>query len=366
MGTDRLRVLGLALGSLALMVAAGWILDWFTLDIQAGGLPGLAGATDIGFDLRSVHATTADGSYGSAPLTSGAFGFYATISQATLWASVVLSVLIAVQCGSRLIAGQANASMTKVGYALGLGVLLAAIATAYMFGPNVGSYDVGSRQLTLAFSIERTWAPLAMLAGVALGIFALYSAQQDPTLAGVPPARALPVVTTTDKTPKAAAFTSMPIPRARMDSEPAIAVPRTSTQIPHPLRGKLRFAAVTAEVTRGGIDARRDDGSMVLVVWRDVVGVVVRRMPACYDGATFVDVVSTAGSTLRLLPWTRVTGDVVEPDPELRARAFAELVVKYCPDCQLDRATRAYLEQRGEAAQLPDVETLAAHDARLA
>jgi len=51
-------------------------------------------------------------------------------------------------------------------------------------------------------------------------------------------------------------------------------------------------------MTRGGIDARREDGSSVLVIWRDIVGAVARRLPNDYQAVTFVDVISTAGATL--------------------------------------------------------------------
>jgi hypothetical protein len=81
-------------------------------------------------------------------------------------------------------------------------------------------------------------------------------------------------------------------------------------------------------------------------MWRDVVGVVARRLPSAYEGATFVDIVSTAGSTLRILPWTRVTGEPIDGDGERRARELVELVTSRCPDARLDPATRAFIESR--------------------
>lgn len=144
--------------------------------------------------------------------------------------------------------------------------------------------------------------------------------------------------------------------------------------MPPPLRGKLRYATAIAEITRAGVDARREDGGNVLVMWRDVVGAVARRLPKELEGTTFVDLVSSAGSTLRLLPWTRLTGDSAPPPPPNhapqteaeRALTLLNLVVQFCPDVTLDPATRTFLETRGEAAQLPDLKTLAAHDDRLA
>lgn len=135
--------------------------------------------------------------------------------------------------------------------------------------------------------------------------------------------------------------------------------------LPAHLRNRLSYLALTAELTAGGIDARREDGSSQLVLWRDVVGVVARRLPADFDGTTFIDIVSTAGSTLRIVPWTRLTGEPVVGEGDDRPRGVVERVVAKCPDAKVDPATRMFLET-GEAAQLPDLETLHAHDERLA
>jgi hypothetical protein len=155
----------------------------------------------------------------------------------------------------------------------------------------------------------------------------------------------------------------------RIDLRPPTRAPRARTEsvtpTPDHLRNQLSYVALTAEITAGGIDARREDGSARLVLWRDVVGVVARRMPPAYDATVFIDVVSTAGSTLRIVPWTRLTGEPLTPARADRPRSFVEHVAAHCPGAKLDRATRYFLET-GEAAQLPDVETLRAHDARLA
>jgi hypothetical protein len=173
---------------------------------------------------------------------------------------------------------------------------------------------------------------------------------------------------------------------ARPGSTPPIARPGSSPQIAHPpgeqpargrtksgpltplpahLRNRLQYVAITAELTAGGIDARREDGSSRLVLWRDVVGVAARRLPAAFDSATFVDIVSTAGSTLRIVPWTRLTGDSIEGEPDQRSRGVIERVVARCPGATIDPATRQFLDT-GEAVQLADLETLQAHDERLA
>jgi len=135
--------------------------------------------------------------------------------------------------------------------------------------------------------------------------------------------------------------------------------------IPEHLRKRLSYVAITAELTGGGIDARREDGTSRLVLWRDVVGVVVRRMPPVFDDALFVDIVSTARSTLRIVPWTRLTGDPIEGEGDVRPVRIVEYILAKCPNAKLDPATRQFLDT-GEPAQLPDLETLRAHDARLA
>lgn len=132
------------------------------------------------------------------------------------------------------------------------------------------------------------------------------------------------------------------------------------------LRGKLQFAMHTATLTRAGVEARREDATNVLVMWRDVVGIVVRKAPPELGGVEFCDLISTAGSTLRLVPWTHLEGDLIEGDGEQRLRNYLAAVIGYCPDVQLDRATRDFVEKIAAPAQLPDVRLLAAHDARLA
>jgi len=93
--------------------------------------------------------------------------------------------------------------------------------------------------------------------------------------------------------------------------------------------------------------------------------VVARRLPPAYDGTAFVDIVSTAGSTLRIVPWTRLTGELLGVDGDARPRVVVEHVLARCPNARLDPATQYFLDT-GEPAQLPDLATLRAHDDRLA
>lgn len=130
----------------------------------------------------------------------------------------------------------------------------------------------------------------------------------------------------------------------------------------------LRYAANTAVISHVGVEAHLDDGRVRVVPWREVVGVVARRLPAepPYFGETFVDLVSTAGSTVRILPKTILVGELDADGDAEKARAVLRLVTLHAPAAQLDQATREFLGGHEPAAQLPDVETLAAHDARLA
>jgi hypothetical protein len=137
-----------------------------------------------------------------------------------------------------------------------------------------------------------------------------------------------------------------------------------SVGAPPPLRGKLRYAVTQATLTSVGIDALREDGATKHVVWDAIVGIIARRLPGDepYGGETFVDVVSTHGSTLRILPWTLVTGAPLRGEGEERARSFVRIVAAQCLQAKLDAWTKVFAEGAGHAAQLPSAKTLAAHD----
>jgi hypothetical protein len=148
-------------------------------------------------------------------------------------------------------------------------------------------------------------------------------------------------------------------------------MPSIAAALAHPaqvkLRGHLSYALTTAACSSTGIAANREDGFAKLVAWSDVVGIVARRLPeaAPYDGAPFVDIVSTAGATLRLLPWTEITGHELTGDATERMRSLVRVLATQCRTAQLDAATKTFLQGTGKPAQLPDEKTLAAHDAKL-
>lgn len=346
-----MRVLVLALSSVGLIVAGTLVVAWFVARVSGAGI----GVDLVTIDLREARACTPDGVCGTFPIDKlrGGSG-YPTFALISFWAGLGVAALVLYQAGSRLLAGFASEALSKSGYGLAMLVLLTGVAAGYLFGPDTGTAALGDMALT----IERSWGPLALIAGLFVGCGSLYysalpdSGDEPAAPAALPPARA---VAETE--------------RARVPSErfAKLASERTSIPIPTMLKGKLQYATLAAELTRAGIDARREDGKTLLVMWSDVVGVVARRLPPELEGAPFVDIVSSAGSTLRMLPWTRLSGDPVEGEGDVRVRALVRLVTARCPDAQLDKATRAYVDgSTDHAPQLPDLATLAAHDERLA
>jgi hypothetical protein len=453
MGRDQTRVLVGAAVSLALIVAATLIMEWYRLSLDA--LPAAAGRVEI--DLHRMRICNALHVCTSAPL-SLLPGMFPTLASSSLWSSLAVAGLIAFQAGARLLTGQANQAASKLGYVLALSTVVTVAATVYLFGPETEGPAIAQLQGVL----QRTWAPVLLIAGLLAGVAALYAAiapaSADDTAAYKPvvlaaaratagaaarvPSGAMPPIGS-DGQPsdpirallrpgeeiRAVERTSGPIQSLHRISGPIESLARTTDPIraiadsiqplhrpsgqippiqrisgsmaplqratgsiqplqrisgsmsplttttgrirseplpvtPAHLRNRISYVALTAELTSGGVDARREDGSSRLVLWRDVVGVVARRMPDDYDGMTFVDIISTAGSTLRIVPWTRLTGAPIE-DGDARPRGIVERVVAMCPAARLDPATRTFLET-GEAAQLPDLDTLQAHDAHLA
>ena len=442
MGRDQTRVLVCAVASLALIVAATLIMEWYRLSLAV--LPAAAGRVEI--DLHRMRVCTAQHVCTSAPL-SLLPGMFPTLAASSLWSSLAVAALVGFQAVARLLSGQANHTASRLGYMLALSTLATVAATVYLFGPET------EIPTTTQFGgvLHRTWAPATLIAGLLAGLAGLYAAiapasadlgtEYKPialataratagAVARVPsgsippidsdgqptdPIRALlrpgeeiravertsgpmqslqrvsgpiePIGRASDPLravtgsipplhrqsgpmpPQRIAGSIQPVPHAAGSIQPVSATTgRIRSELlpvaPAHLRNRISYVALTAELTSGGIDARREDGSARLVLWRDVVGVVARRMPDAYDAMTFVDIISTAGSTLRLVPWTRLTGAPIE-DGDARPRGIVERVVAMCPAARLDPATRTFLDT-GEAAQLPDLETLAAHDAHLA
>ncbi len=357
MGKDRSRVLVALIVYLGLVAASLFVMEWFVMTNGGAIMGSVAGS--VGIDLRGVTMCADAGpcvtvSFSSIP-NRGLFPKFALF---TFWGTIVMSLLVAYQAGTRIISGYANESLSRKGILGALFMAALAGATGYLFGLSGSSTGEA-----LGIHIDRTWAPALLILAHVVGVVTMHWAASQESIDDIPAARALP--RTQDIRPVGVASE-----RATGDGLPELsAAERPGTgpvpTMPDYLRKKISYTALSAEVTRAGIDARREDGASLLVLWRDVVGVVVRRLPTEHDGATFVDIVSTAGATLRILPWTRTTGDLVTGVGDERARALVDLVIASCPAIKLDTRTQAFREN-GEAAQLPDLARLAQHDERLA
>lgn len=378
-------------------MAGAVVLDWYRLALDVMGDLG-----KISIDLRRVHICSALRVCTSAPLGSALPGMYPSMATAALWSSLAFAALVVFQAGTRLLSGNASAAASKLGYVFALVTITTVVATAYLFGPETERPAMAQ----LGGALHRTWAPLTLIFGLFAGFAALHAAvapaapdlgaeYKPVTLASARATSGAVPRTSTGRAPLVLApepsdgtpaqhRTSRPLQRLQRVSTgmtPLVAERRSSnslsplaprpsepisasTPAADPSRPRLSYVAITAELTSGGVDARREDGSLRLVLWRDVVGVVARRLPPELDELTFVDIVSTAGSTLRLVPWTRLSGAPIE-DGDARPRGIVGRVVAMCPGARLDPATRHFLDT-GEAAQLPDLETLQAHDTHLA
>jgi hypothetical protein len=349
MGRDQLRVLATGTASLVLLIAATLVVDWFRLE-----MPGL---DSFGIDLRSAHGCDALGNVCASTSLSEMRGGYPALAAVTFFGGLAFGAAVAVTVGRKLLTGDGSPSIWSRGaQTLGGIVFFAALGAGFVFNPDTGAERMMSSLLDITITITRTWAPFAMLGAVFLGQLAVYFARVDSSTTALP-----------DPVPTLPPARAVVIPAHLRDATP---IPTAAATVPPELRGKLRYAVRVAELSRGGIDARREDGSSVLVMWRDVIGVVARRLPSELGPTTFIDVVSTAGATVRVLPWTKLSfddGRVLDDSSEAaRALALLAVVTERCPDLTIDPATRKFIETRGEAAKLPDLATLAAHDERLA
>ena len=348
------RVLALAIASIASIIAAALVLAWHVATID-----GSFEIDRITFGLREARACASDGTCGAVPVSMVKGGMYTPLAQVALWGSLLFAAIVAYQAATKVRSGVTNETVSRAGYAISSLVVLASVGAGYVFGPDLGSAAV----VGLGIEVERGPGPLMMLAGLMLGNVALYYARDagaDDEPVYIPVEVPAAVAAERGKSP-----TTPPRSTPSPSTPPPRNTPSPTTPPPLALKGKVQFAMITGEVTIAGIDARREDGETILVLWRDVVGLVARRLPSELEGHVFVDIVSTAGMTLRLLPWTKLTGEPFEGDGEARARAFVDRVRPRCPEAKLDRATQNFLDGN-KAAQLPNLDVLAKHDQALA
>ena len=380
MTRDSLRVLVPAMFALASIIAATLLLDWFIIDFR-----GSAEISKITFDLREARACTTLGPCAVVPMSMIKGSAYPTLAAVTFWGGLLFAAVVLYQCGTRLLNGTAGEAAARIGHVLGVVVMLTAAGCGYLFGPDL---EAGAM---MGFGVDRGLGPLVMLVGLVAGHVALRATREgrdEPAYTPIEPQRyartptAPPPVVGSTRVPLPMHTPSHGVPTVRPPTVPPPTASRTKTPtrgqtptapppmkaMPEALKGKLRFSMVTGEISVAGIDARREDGSGVLVMWRDVVGLVVRRLPPELEGHPFADVVSTAGMTLRVLPWSKLTGESFgEADAETRVRELVKLVTQRCPEAKLDRATQAFVEDATRRpAQLPNLEMLAKHDQALA
>jgi hypothetical protein len=327
MAGDRSRVLVLAFGYLATIVPALFVIEWFFVDLG----------------VASIHIGP----------RSGAFG------NAAFWGSLLLVVpVVAFQTFTRVTTGIANAKLTRYGIFATLVVLVSGLGAGYLFAPELpGPAD-------LAPAVQRTFAPVLFVIANVLALATLHLAAVETTDDSVGTYQKVVI----DKPITLPPITQPPITQPPINKPITIPpITRTPTSPIAPvMKTKLRYLVMSGEITRAGIDARREDGTSLIVLWRDVVGVVVRRLPDELDATTFMDIVSVKGSTLRIVPWTRMTGISVVGTGDDRLRSIAGYVATMCSDVQLfDPATKNFLEKPEPAAQLKDLAKLAAHDERL-
>jgi hypothetical protein len=382
MNRDVMRVVIAAMASLAMIIAATLFVEWFIVDFANVG-----DIATVTFDLREARACSHLGPCAVVPMSMIKGSLYPALASVTLWAGLVFAALVLYQCGTRILTGSASHAVGRIAHLLGVIVMMTGVGAGYVFGPDFKSGAM------MGFAVARGWGPMLMLLGLVAGHVAVYftrEVDESPAFRQVdlPPAQAR-----TRSAPRPVSTRMVPLPMTtpphghptvRPATNPP-ALSRTPTPSrdhgatipPHPStgitaladvwRGKVKFAVLTGELSIAGIDARREDGGSVLVMWRDVVGLVARRLPGDLGSHPFVDIVSTAGMTLRILPWSRMTGETISGEPESRVRTFMKLVAPRCPEAQLDRATQAFLADDAKSpAQLPNLDMLAKHDAALA
>jgi hypothetical protein len=172
MGRDQTRVLICAIASLVMIVAATLVMDWYRVAFDAGGdeLNRIA----IAIDLRTLRTCTAVRVCTTTPL-SPLPGMFPTLAAVTLWSSLGFAALVGFQAGVRLLTGNANDAIAKLGYMFALTAISIAVATAYLFGPET---EGPSLQLAtnMGMALNRTWAPATLIVGLIAGFATLYMA----------------------------------------------------------------------------------------------------------------------------------------------------------------------------------------------
>ena len=165
MGRDQTRMLICAVASLVLILSGALFMDWYRAAFELNRLS---------IDLVSVRLC------GTAHLCERASvnsvrGMYPSLAAVTLWSSLGFAALVGFQAGARLLAGGALDVFTKLGYMLALMAISLAVATAFLFGPEVSDVRIVATAWS-GVALHRTWAPATLLVGLVLGFAAVYLA----------------------------------------------------------------------------------------------------------------------------------------------------------------------------------------------
>ena len=166
-GKGAVGLLVCALASIGLIAASLFSIDWFVMHVSGMDMPDPG---SFGIDLRSAHVCTVEKVCTSVPL-SAFRGAYPTAALVTFWSSVGFAALVALQAGRRALVGTASDSASKFGYLYALYGMCVAFATGYLFAP-----EGTAAMADMTISIGRTWAPVMLLGGFALGFAALHLA----------------------------------------------------------------------------------------------------------------------------------------------------------------------------------------------
>ena len=384
-------------GALTTILISLFGLTWFHVDVDlakavAGSEAlGMSGRMDVG--LRSISVCTKLAPATCVTLDLSNFnGAYPTMATATFWASLALIGVVIVQTALRVLTHEAPAQLTRIGCVVAVACFVTGGLAGYLFAPESGATNA------LASTVHRTWSPALAMIGYGLAIQALrHAIAEHASAPAIPPAvvRAMPAPA--PARPQVRALADEPVvARPRVDSiplsvsvsdepdsavhdpfappperaparvtaaPPLAAAPPAATPRP---RGLLQYATTRIVIGDAGLDGELQDGTSRRAAWADLVGVIARRLPAAapYDGETIIDIVSTAGATLRLTPASAIDGELFTATGADRARSFVQLLAERCPGAKLDGATRAFLAG-GDALQFPDADVLAQHDARV-
>jgi hypothetical protein len=285
-------------------------------------------------------------------------GSYGTFAGLTFWIGAGFALLLLAQAATALRTGVADARLGRPTLLAGVGALVCGLAASFVFGPDTGGGEAEGFALEVAHA-SGGWITLGgLIAGL---VVASLNATELPAAPLAPPLAHAYARARSSTAPADHGALAVGASPASPASSPV------ATDAASPTDALPRYAATIAALSHTGLDVRRVDGARA-VAWADVVGVITRALP---DGTPFVDVVSTAGATVRLGPWTELSGARVPGidarDPRASARALAAHVRDCAPGAKLDGATRAFVDGAlADPPALADAAALAGYDDRLA